>query len=72
MTKHENERLVRFKRLEQEARRLFEGDKQLAHEWMQRPARGVGGRTPVEMLDGEGSAEVLFEFMNRLERGVVV
>jgi putative toxin-antitoxin system antitoxin component (TIGR02293 family) len=41
-----------------------------AEQWMRRPAMGLGGRRPIELLETTAGAEIVEDFLGRLEDGV--
>lgn len=49
---------------------LFEGDKNAAERWMSQPVRGLGFKTPKDLLESETGIEQLRLLMGRLEHGI--
>ncbi|WP_282875961.1 antitoxin Xre/MbcA/ParS toxin-binding domain-containing protein [Pseudomonas peli] len=46
------------------------GSKALAEEWMLNPSRGLDGRKPIDMLENSIGAQLVSDFLTRLEYGV--
>lgn len=67
----ESDRLYRFAEVLKAATDLFEGDKERARLWLLRPARGLGGRCPVEMIATSAEAGAVLDLIGRLEHGVL-
>ncbi|MBD1227967.1 type II toxin-antitoxin system Xre/ParS family antitoxin [Xenorhabdus griffiniae] len=68
----ESDRLYRFAEVLKAATALFEGDTERACQWLLNPARGLGGRKPVEMIAISAEAEAVLDLIGRLEHGVFV
>ena len=49
---------------------LFDGDKVAAERWMSQPVRGLGYKTPEDMLSSETAIEQLRNLVARLEHGI--
>jgi len=54
-----------------EALRLFEGDREAALLWLNRPAKALGEVTPMSCLDTKAGADAVRELIGRLEYGVI-
>lgn len=54
-----------------EALRLFEGDREAALLWLNRPAKALGGVTPMSCLDTIAGADAVRDLIGRLEYGVI-
>lgn len=54
-----------------EAVRLFEGDRDAASLWLNRPAKALGGATPMSCLDTKTGVDEVKDLIGRLEYGVV-
>lgn len=50
---------------------MFEGDKNAAVAWLKRPAKALGGSTPLDYLDTAAGAEAVHDLITRLEHGVI-
>ncbi len=66
----ESERLLRLSRVFEGAIELFEGDREAAKRWLERPARALGGVTPLEAAETEIGAQEVGNLIGRLEHGV--
>ena len=53
------------------ARELFEGDSQRMANWLNKPAKGLGGKKPAELLSTPAGAEAVLTLIGRLEHGVI-
>jgi len=62
----QSDRVARLFRVWAKARDTF-GEK--ARDWMGRPTRPLGGKTPVELLDTESGARLVEELLYRIDRG---
>jgi len=49
---------------------LFEGDTEAAERWMSQPVRGLGYKSPEDMLSSETGIEQLRILVGRLEHGI--
>lgn len=54
--------------LERTARVL--GNRQFAERWMVKPARGLNGQRPIDLLSSADGIELLETFLGRMEHGV--
>ncbi|TNC82803.1 MAG: hypothetical protein C9356_02740 [Oleiphilus sp.] len=50
--------------------KLFEGDIDAAREWLNRPARGLGDRKPIDMIQSAEGADTLLGLIGRLEHDI--
>ena len=66
----ESEKLVRLAKLFDQATRVFGSDEVLSAQWFKAPARGLGGRTPLEMAETEMGAQEVNALLVRIEHGV--
>lgn len=48
------------------------GSRQSAEQWIAKPARGLDGARPVDMLASAEGVRLLEEFLGRLEYGVYI
>lgn len=67
----ESDRLLRVARLFRSAVGLFAGDVEAARAWFQRPARALGGKSPLELVSTDAGAREVEALIGRLEHGVV-
>lgn len=67
----ESDRLVRAARVVADAIELFEGDREAARRWLERPSSALGGVTPLVMARTEIGAREVEQLIGRLEHGVV-
>ncbi len=68
----ESDRLVALVAVFDEALSLFENDVNVAAEWMSMPLRGLGSKSPIDMLGTRVETKAVFDFIGQLERGVLV
>lgn len=54
------------------AAELFEGDTVAAYRWLTRPAKGLGGELPINMLATSDQSNAVLDLIGKLEHGVVV
>jgi len=66
----ESERLLRVSTIFEKAVELFEGDVDGAVEWLTRPEKALGQRTPLSYSRTELGAREVESLMGRLEHGV--
>ncbi|MCL4492313.1 MAG: DUF2384 domain-containing protein [Nitrospirae bacterium] len=67
----ESNRLFRILRILAMATETFGGDKKVATEWMQEPQYGLGGMTPLEMLETDAGTEKVESLLMHLQYGGV-
>ena len=48
---------------------LFEGDQEKARRWLERPARALEHRRPIDLLDTETGIRMVRDLIGQLERG---
>lgn len=66
-----SDRLMRYARLYWMAVDYF-GEPATARDWLARPARGLGGHSPLEFAETEMGAREVEDLIGRLEHGVYV
>jgi putative toxin-antitoxin system antitoxin component (TIGR02293 family) len=66
----ESDRLVRLGQIVAKAIQLFEGDREAAKIWLNRPARALGGRTPLKHTQTYSGAQEVEDLIERLEEGI--
>ena len=66
----ESNRVVRLSRIFGKALELFEGDHAAALEWLESPAKALGGEAPLMMSQTEAGALEVDRLIGRLEHGV--
>lgn len=64
-----SERLFRFAVVSTRAANVF-GDKQLAIEWMVKPALGLEGYSPIALLANNAGYDIVLSLLGRIEYGV--
>lgn len=67
----ESERLYRIARLVDGAAALFGGDRTMAMQWLEAPARALAGHTPLQFARSEIGAREVEDLIGRLEHGVL-
>jgi len=65
-----SDRILRFARLYRLAVDLYDGDHEAARIWLARPARALGGKTPLDFAGTEAGAHEVENLIGRLEHGV--
>ncbi|HUF25915.1 MAG TPA: antitoxin Xre/MbcA/ParS toxin-binding domain-containing protein [Gemmatimonadaceae bacterium] len=65
----ESDRLARLARLLVRAEEAL-GDDDVAHRWLTRPNRALGGRAPLSLLDSDAGALAVERVLGRIEHGV--
>ncbi|OQR29679.1 hypothetical protein BWR59_19630 [Pseudomonas sp. Bc-h] len=48
---------------------MFEGDTVRAREWILKPIKGLGGKTPARMTATRAETDLVLDFVRRLEHG---
>ncbi len=71
LTPHESDRVYRIATVFRAAVQLFEGDPAAARNWLNEPAKALGGNTPLEHLDTEAGAAEIQDLIGRIEYGVI-
>lgn len=71
LNRTESDRVYRLTSIFQQAIQLFEGDETMAREWLEQPAKALGGRPPLAYLDTEAGANEVEDLIGRLEHGVI-
>lgn len=66
----ESDRLYRFTEVLSKAIELFEGDMPSAQHWVKNPVKGLGDKSPFEMLNTTAGTEAVLDLIGRLEHGV--
>ncbi len=66
----ESDRLVRLGQIVAKAIQLFEGDQEGARAWLHRPARALGGITPIKYSQTYLGAQEVEDLIERLEEGI--
>lgn len=64
-------RLDRYTEVLSKAVDLFEGDTYSAQQWIKQPVKGLGGKTPFEMLTSRVGTEEVLDLIGQLEQGVI-
>lgn len=65
-----SDRVLRFARLFRLASELHDGDEDAARAWLSKPARALGGETPLDHAETEVGAREVENLIGRLEHGV--
>ena len=66
----ESEKLVRLASLFDKAAEVFGDDENLAAQWFKTPARGLAGKTPMEMAETEIGAREVHALLVRIGHGI--
>lgn len=67
----EGDRLYRIAEVYSAAVELHGGDKGTARDWLSRPAKGLGGTRPIDMLQTMLGSEQVLDLIGRIEYGVL-
>ncbi|MCV6626590.1 MAG: DUF2384 domain-containing protein, partial [Cellvibrionaceae bacterium] len=67
----ESDRLYRLAEIFKTAIDLFDGDEARARSWFARPNKGLGDKSPLQMMRSATEAEAVDELIGRLEHGVI-
>ena len=70
LARFESDRLYRLARIVALAKRYI-GAEQPASEWLKRPNRALGGKTPLELVDTEPGARLVEDVLGRIAYGGV-
>jgi putative toxin-antitoxin system antitoxin component (TIGR02293 family) len=71
MSRTQNEQVRDFARIVATATTVL-GSREAAEQWLERPALGLDGRRPIELLASAAGVGLVEEFLRRLEHGVYV
>jgi putative toxin-antitoxin system antitoxin component (TIGR02293 family) len=68
----ESERLLRLRRVHEQVLRLCGDNPAQAARWLETPNWGLGGRSPLELLETEVGAREVERLIGQTEHGIVV
>ncbi len=68
--REESDKFYRLTEVVNAAVELFENDINAANQWLKRPAKGLDGKKPIEMLSTSAESEAVLDLIGRLEHGV--
>jgi len=71
LTPLESDRVYRIATVYRAALELFEGDRKAARDWLNEPAKSLGGNSPLQHLDTEAGTDEVQDLIYRLEHGVI-
>lgn len=69
LSQEQSVRALYYAEILEQAQEVF-GSRQLAEEWMIKPALGLDGETPIDLLSNPVGYELVTDFLHRLEYGV--
>ena len=69
LNQEQSARALYYAQVLEKAQEVF-GTRQLAEEWMIKPALGLDGETPIDLLSNPVGYELVTDFLHRLEYGV--
>lgn len=72
LTTDESDRLYRFTEVYDAALDLFDGDNDLADQWLNSPALGLGGEVPISIIKTSTGANDVLSLISKIEHGVLV
>ncbi|MGE4405313.1 antitoxin Xre/MbcA/ParS toxin-binding domain-containing protein [Pseudomonas sp.] len=58
-------------KLRKAATDLFAGDEQSAAEWLNKPAKALNGRKPIDMTNSDAELRLALDLIGRLQHGVL-
>lgn len=64
------ERVVRLARIAARAAEVFDGDAGAVGRWLRTPLRGLGGASPLSMVDTDLGAQEALDVLGRVEHGI--
>ncbi len=70
LTSGESDRLVRLAILFGEVAELFDGDREAARDWLKRPNRGLGHRSPLDAASTFIGTREVQKLIGRIEHGI--
>lgn len=70
LSTEESERMTRFVRIVDLATDMMEGNGEDAMHWLTQPAKALGGRRPVDLLETEIGALEVIHLIGRIQHGV--
>ncbi len=65
----ESERVLRLARVYEMAVQVF-GDKHKVESWLKKPARGLGGKIPLDYADTDLGAHEVINLLGRIDHGI--
>jgi putative toxin-antitoxin system antitoxin component (TIGR02293 family) len=71
-TTDESDRLYRFAEVYNASLNLFNGERQSAQDWIQKPVRGLGNKRPIDLLTTSAETESVLNLIGCLEHGIFV
>ncbi|MCY1454309.1 putative toxin-antitoxin system antitoxin component [compost metagenome] len=69
LSPEQSARALYYAEVLEKAQEVF-GTRALAEEWMTRPALGLDGESPIDLLSNPVGSELVTAFLNRLDYGV--
>ena len=72
LNRDHSDRLMRYARLYWLSVAFFDDDPATGRDWLKRPARALGGQTPLDFAETEMGAREVEDLIGRLEYGVYV
>lgn len=72
LTPAESDRLYRFTEIYDAALDLFEGDKEMANQWLNTPAIGLGNEIPMSVIRTSTGANDVLLLLQKLDHGVLI
>ena len=72
LSRAQSARIYSFVSVMEAAESLFEGDRGKALEWLNKPARALGGNPPATFLTTSVGAQAVIDLIGQIEHGVVV
>lgn len=69
LTAEQSTRALNFAEVLEKATQVL-GSRELAEQWMVKPARGLDGETPIDLISNSVGYELVTDFLTRIEYGV--
>jgi len=70
MPREQNNNQMMYESVLNAATELFEGNRQMAEDWMSKPLPAIGHAIPADYIDSPERAQHLLDIIGRLEHGV--
>jgi putative toxin-antitoxin system antitoxin component (TIGR02293 family) len=69
LTPEQSARALYYAEALEKAQAVF-GTRELAENWMTKPARGLDGESPIDLLSNPVGYELVTDFLHRIEYGI--
>lgn len=72
LTTAESDRLYRFVEVYDLTLDLFDGDRNMAYQWLNSPAAGLSGELPINLIRTSTGSNDILSLISKMERGVLI